>query len=355
MSARGIPLKFDRAAAGRDRACAHVTSLARACIAKAIGKIERREDATILRDRWPDDRVAPLVLRAPTTPSSLANSSALGATVVADLISVIGPVGAGARLLQAGLRFVFDTAATLSVPALEASASEASFVQEGAPIPVHNLVSSAVSLVPRKLATISVLSAEMLASGNAEAFVTAALAQSVGLALDAALFDATAADAARPAGLRHNIGALTASTASDAHNAMVADATALAGAVSAIGGNITFVTSPARAVTLNLQSYNAFPYPVLPSPAVAANDLIAIATNGIASAVDAVPEVESSKFATVHMEDTTPLPIGGSPNIVAAPARSLWQTDTVGLKVRFGVDWALRDARALAWMTVTGW
>src|SRR5262249_15063153 len=84
-----------------------------------------------------------------------------------------------------------------------------------APIPVHNLVSGSVALVPRKLATIVTLTAEMLASSNAEAFVTAALTQSVGLALDAALFDSAAASAIRPAGLRYNIAARTASTATD--------------------------------------------------------------------------------------------------------------------------------------------
>src|SRR6266511_2114650 len=43
----------------------------------------------------------------------------------------------------------------------------------------------------------------MLASGNAEALVTDAMRRSVGLALDAALFDAVAGDDTRPAGLRH--------------------------------------------------------------------------------------------------------------------------------------------------------
>ena len=99
------------------------------------------------------------------------------------------------------------------------------------------------------------------------------------------------------------------------------------------------------------------PYAVFASPALAANDLIAIACNGLASAVDAVPEVEASRVSTLHMEDATPLPIGtpGSPNTIAAPTRSLWQTDTVGLKIRFNADWALRDSRALAWTAVTGW
>jgi hypothetical protein len=272
---------------------ASVTSLARAIIAKASGKIERRDDIpTILRDRWPDDPTAPLVLRAASTPATLTNTTALGRSIVADLIATIGPVGAGAQLLQSGLRFVFDSAATIYVPALEASASEVSFVQESTPIPVHDLVSTSVALVPRKLATIATLTSEMLASSNAEAFVTAALTQSVGLALDAALFDSAPADAVRPAGLRHGIAAIPASTITDAHAAMLNDMVALAGAVSVIGSPIVFVASPPRAVAMNLWSYNTLPFFVFASPALAANDLIAIAANGLASAVDKMPEIE---------------------------------------------------------------
>jgi hypothetical protein len=54
-------------------------------------------------------------------------------------------------------------------------------------------------LEPRKLAAIVTLTEEMLASSNAEALVTDAVTRSVGLALDAALFDAVAGDDTRPA------------------------------------------------------------------------------------------------------------------------------------------------------------
>jgi hypothetical protein len=132
---------------------------------------------------------------------------------------------------------------------------------------------------------------------------------------------------------------------------------ALAGAVSVIGSPIMFVAAPPRAVAMNLWSYDTLPFMVFASPALAANDLIAIAVNGLASAVDAMPEIEASKLATLHLEDSVPLPIGspGSPNTIAAPARSLWQTDSLGIKIRFNADWVLRDQRALAWTSVTGW
>ena len=40
-------------------------------------------------------------------------------TTHADLIGTIGPTGAGARLLQAGLQFVFDSAGEVYVTGLE--------------------------------------------------------------------------------------------------------------------------------------------------------------------------------------------------------------------------------------------
>ena len=82
----------------------------------------------------------------------------------------------------------------------------ASFVQEGAPIPVHGLTVAGTLLEPRKLAVIVALAAEMLAGSNAEALVTDALTRATGLAIDAALFDLEAADEVRAAGLRRGIG-----------------------------------------------------------------------------------------------------------------------------------------------------
>jgi hypothetical protein len=300
--------------------------------------------------------LAPLVLRAASEPpASLAGSAGvLGRSIVEDLIAVIGQIGAGARLLQAGHQFVFDSAAQLLVPALQATAGLVSFVAETSPIPVHDLVSSPVALVPRKLATIATLTREMIESSNAEAFVTSALAQSVGLALDTVLFDANPATAIRPAGLRYNIAAHAPSAATDAHTAMIQDMVALAGAVAVVGSPIVFVASPARAVTMQLWAFSPLEYAVYASPALAPNDLLAIAANGLASAVDAVPEVEASKVSTLHMEDTAPLPLV-SGGVAASPQRSLWQTDTIGIKIRFNADWSLRDSRALSWTTVTGW
>jgi hypothetical protein len=348
---RPIPLRPDFGAL----VTRNVNALVRATIAKAMVRIDPRYDEREhLRTRWPDDPTAPLVLRAASQPATLATNPALGHTLVANLIATIGPVGAGARLLQAGLQLVFDSAAEVFVPGLEATADKVSFVREGAPIPVHDLTATGVLLEPRKLAVITALSAEMVAGSNAETLVIDALTRSVGLAIDAALFDDVAGDDIRPAGLRWGIAARAASASIDPDQAMTEDLSALAGAVSAIGGPIMFITSPERAVAISLRARRELPFAVLGSHAVAADDLIAIAVHGLASAVDPVPEIDASRMATVHMNDT-PAAIVDAGGTVAAPTRSLWQSDTVGLKLRFGASWALRDPRALAWLSTTRW
>jgi hypothetical protein len=348
---RPIPLRPDPAAL----VARNVTALSRAVIAKAAAKIERRsDDATILRSRWPDDPIAPLVLRAASPPLTLATDTALAPSVIADLIATLGPIGAGARLLQAGLQLVFDSVSEVYVPAFEASADKVAFVPEGAPVPVRGLTATGVLLEPRKVAAIVALTAEMIAGSNAEALVTDALTRSVGLAIDAALFDDVPGDDVRPAGLRYGIVATAASASTDPDQAMIDDLSALGGAVSAIGGPIMVVASPERAVAISLRARRALPFAVLGSPAVAADDLIAVSGNGLVSAIDAMPEIEASRMATVHMNDT-PAPIVAAGGDVAAPTRSLWQTDTIGIKLRFGASWALRDPRALAWLTTTAW
>ena len=152
------------------------------------------------------------------------------------------------------------------------------------------------------------LSAEMIAGSNAEPLVTDALTRSVGLAIDAALFDDVAGDDVRPAGLRYGIAASTASAITDPDQALTEDLSTLAGMVSAIGGPITIVASPERAIAISLRAKRELPFPVLGSHAVASEDVIAIATQGLASATDPIPEISSSRMGTVHM-DTAPLPI----------------------------------------------
>jgi hypothetical protein len=212
-------------------------------------------------------------------------------------------------------------------------------------------------LTPDKLAVICVLSSEMIQGSNAENLVRDALSRSAALALDTALLDADASTTARPAGLRYGISALTASALTDRTEAMLADIATLAGAVAPVAGNapIVLVANPVRAMMLRLRAPRELPVSVLASSAVAAGDLIAVAPPALVSAVGP-PQILASRETTLHMHDApTAISTAGSPNVVSAPVRSLWQTDCVALRLLLVASWGLRDPRGLAWLTATAW
>jgi hypothetical protein len=99
---RPIPLRPDPDLLRADT----LTSLARAIIAKAtacLGQMRERDEPAILRARFPNDQAAITVLRAVSSPLTTTATTALLQTVVADIVASIGPIGAGARLLQSCL------------------------------------------------------------------------------------------------------------------------------------------------------------------------------------------------------------------------------------------------------------
>jgi hypothetical protein len=57
------------------------------------------------------------------------------------------------------------------------------------------------------------------------------------------------------------------------------------------------------------------------------------------------------------MEDTTPLDIGtaGSPATVAAPVKSMWQTDSLALRLILPTNWTIRRAGVVAWVAGVTW
>ncbi|TAI60690.1 hypothetical protein [Bradyrhizobium sp. Leo170] len=69
------------------------------------------------------------------------------------------------------------------------------------------------------------------------------------------------------------------------------------------------------------------------------------------------PRFEISDQATLHMEDTNPQPIvgGADPGTPANPVRSLWQTDSLALRLILPVNWTLRRPGMVAWVQGVTW
>jgi hypothetical protein len=330
-----------------------LTSLTRACLAIGRGTLDGSELAgDYALKRWRDDRTCELILRAASSPATTTGSGwAREMTRVATaLLAALVPVSAGANFLSRALRVSFGNAASLTLPTV--APGSASFVAEMQPIPVKQFASASVSMLPRKLAAIIQASYEMLASGNAETLLQAALIESAGPGLDAVLFDANAGDSVRPPGLRYGLSSLTPATGGgDA--AMVSDATALANAVTVATDDLVYVAARPQANALRIRGTREFPYPVLMSSQLASGVVLAIATRALAAALEA-PLVDASRQAEIHRADPAAelVTAGG---VVASPIASSYQTDTVAIRLRQPVSWALRASGAVAFVSSTTW
>jgi Phage capsid family len=349
---RPIPLRFEPNALRKAR----LTSLYRAIFASAQAALDKAVPASeILARQFPSDKDAQILLsKSAVTPTKL---SALPSVVMADVLTVLGPTSAAATLLARGLQLSFDHHATISVPKFMADADAVGFVQEGHPIPVRQLLAETpIQLTPSKLAAILTFTQEMLSASNVEQIVGDCLMRSAGLGLDKYLFDQAPGDSSRPAGIRNGIAAEAASTATDPATALLNDLSKLAGKVSALGGPITYIAAHTRANLMRLKASNALDgFSVLGTIGVAATDLLAVATDALASSLGGI-DLDTKRSATLH-EETAPLPLStpGTPPTVAAPTRSLWQTDSVSVKVRLAATWALRDSRGVSWTTGVAW
>jgi hypothetical protein len=97
---------------------------------------------------------------------------------------------------------------------------------------------------------------------------------------------------------------------------------------------------------------------VVVSSTVPAGMVILINADDLMVVQGDTPRFDVSDQATLHFEDTTPLQIStsGSPNVVAAPVRSMFQTDSLALRMILPMNWAIRRLPApVAWVTGVTW
>ena len=118
--------------------------------------------------------------------------------------------------------------------------------------------------------------------------------------------------------------------------------------------SVVFIAAAEQATTLKLTAGPHFDHRVI-SANLPAGVVIAIGTAGLAVAGDGIPTVDTSKSAVLHMSDA-PLAIGtaGSPATVAAPTRSLFQTNSLALRCVARVTWSVAPG-AVAYTTGATW
>jgi hypothetical protein len=329
----------------------------RALVVSALASLRRQSRASIAAELWPDDRdLAELVetkaTSAPAMTSVAGWAQELAHRATIDTVNALGAAAGAADVMRVALLVDWNGAGIISAPGFVASSSNSSFVQEGSPIPVRQLASAPAQLTPFKLATIAVLTREMVESGNAEALISDALVRSTALALDAVFFGSGAATAAQPAGIRNGISTSTASVNTDPFGAVFEDIGTLISAVSAVGGKGPFVIvgAPGRIASLRMRfDPDADDNIIYAMSTAVGNDLIAIAAPALVAAISADPDIETASAGTLMM-DTAPQVAGTT----GQSERGLYQTESIATKVRWPASWVLRDSRAVAWLT-PGW
>lgn len=347
----------------------------------------KQSPLAILKEEYGDDEptraVFNVITKAAAVPADTVTSgwaSQLVETSIQDFFAALLPNSVYPALAAKGGKFSFGSAGIVSMPTRASTPTIAgSFVAQGAPIPVRQGAFSAITFTPKKMAVISTFTREIAehSTPSVEALIRQAIVEDTSVAIDSVLLDATAATTTRPAGLKAGVSATTA-TAGGGIAAVIGDIRGLTGAlITGTNGNLrspVWILNPADALAISLLPATAgggeFPfkseiaggtlqgYPIILSSNVSADTMLLVDAADFVSVTGDSPRFDVSTQATLHMEDTTPLQIAtgaqGS-GVLATPARSLWQTDTIGVRMLLDLNWGLRRTGVVAWTQTMTW
>jgi hypothetical protein len=355
------PVRFDRSARPRAGAL-YIERAAIACAAKALSPQTVRSPESYARTRWGDGETE-RILRGASAPAQTTVTGwakEFSHDVVGEFIASLAPMSASARLFNVAPRVSLAGVNTVRFPARSGaiSASYVQWIAENAPAPVlrFSTASGAVLGPARKLLCFAVITRELADSSSAEIVITTLLRENAALQLDTSLFSNVAASSARPAGILNGVTPLTAATGGgDA--ALDSDLTALAAAISPVTAGLAFVCNPAQGNAIKLRKGTTFPtdVPVWSTIAVPAGTVIALDPAAFVSAFDGDPEISSSIESSLHFEDTSPQEIVSSPGTVAAPQKSIFQTEMLATRLRIKAAWAWRVSGAVSFVQNTTW
>ncbi len=359
----------------------------RSLVCAVRAHFNKQSPIEVLKQEYGDDdhtrAVFNVITRAATVPADTVTSgwaSQLVDTSIQDFFASLMPNSVYPSLAAKGGKFTFGRAGIVSMPTRASTPTIAgSFVAQGAPIPVRQGAFTAITFTPKKMGCISTFTRELAdhSTPAIEGLIRQAIVEDTSVAIDSVLLDATAATTTRPAGLRAGVAAVTA-TAGGGLPALIGDIRGLTGAlITGTLGNLrspVWIMNPADVLAASLLPATAgggeFPfktelaggtlqgYPVIQSSNVPADMMFLVDAADFVSVTGDTPRFDVSDQATIHMEDTTPLPIvtgAQGSGVVASPTRSLWQTDTIGVRMLLDINWGLRRTGVVAWTQTMTW
>lgn len=324
--------------------------------------------------------MAEMVTKAAAIPADTTTSgwaTNLVQTVIGDFIESLIPYALYPRIAARGRSYTFGRNGTISLPARNTGTAIAgAFIAQGAPIPVKQGAFTSVTMTPKKMGVITTLTREITEHSipSIEQIVRDAILEDTGVAIDTILLDATAADTIRPAGLKNGISKVSASATASIVG-FVADIGGLTSAlITATSGRLrapAWIMNPADVLKASLlqttvgetpfreemSAGTLLGFPIF-STTTGLSDMFAlIDCADFATATGDTPQFSVSDQAVLHMEDTSPAALStvATPNTVAAPIRSLWQTDTMAIRMILDINWIKRRSGIFQWTDTMAW
>jgi HK97 family phage prohead protease/HK97 family phage major capsid protein len=349
----------------------------RQAVVAMLAQVTQRDPISILEERYRDHEATNILVRAAVDPAKTTVSgwaAELIETETVAFLETLRDISFYPRLAALGANLQFGPGrGQIKIPSRSSTPSiSGSFVAEGAPIPVRRIGLTSTTLTPHKMGVISVFTKEVAKYSNPqiEGLLRQEIRGDTADTIDTLLIDATVGSSTRPAGLLYGVSALTAST-DGGWAAIMQDIDTLAAPfdTAKAGRNLVLLMNKREARKLNFvpgpddklgsmrQMLADSGITAIASVNVPAGRLIMVDAADFATAVEDQPEFEASEQAVIHMEDTSPAQIGtaGSPNVVAAPVQSMFQTASIALRMLLDVTWAMRRTGMVQWIDGADW
>jgi HK97 family phage prohead protease len=342
-------------------------ALVHACALYSDAPVEK-----VLEQRYPGHEATAMIVKA-AAPLATTGASGFVAELVqstwASFLDALRGKSIYPVLRDKGYGVSFDQAGTAYLPQLSAGGANGSFFAEGSPIRVGRVTVSAPTFTSRKMGVIIPFSREAArrATPALETLIRRAITDDTAATLDTVLLDATGGDSVRPAGLLNGVSAVASGYGGGDHVAVKEDFKALLKPfIDANGADaITVVMNPAQGLAISLMdgptnnaawfSEIAKRVTIVESTHATAGRLVALRSSDFATATGDVPEFEVSNQATIHMEDASPAEIVAAGPTAAAPVRSFWQTDSMGVRMVMDVSWKMARTGMVQWIDGTSY
>ena len=326
--------------------------LARAAFAKLHAAATMKDEIAVAKAMGRADDLMRIIQKGAIGPATTATDADLISTDFGNYLGWLAPDSAAARMISLGLNLPIR-GGSFKAPNRDTAPATLPWVGEADPIAVRDATFANVTMTPKQMAAISVISREVAKQGAGESVVTSILREDGAKSLDAGYFSAaTTTDIIHP-GLLAGLTAIPGYGGGDL-TAFEADIEAMLSVVAPNGsGNIVLITGQLRAQKIALK-FPDFKIPVFPSLAVADTRLIMVDAGALVHSFGGF-EIDISRDATIHMSDEPLEIVSATGPATADPVRSLYQTDAWGLRILGDVAFAARKTNAVAFVESMSW